>query len=146
MDNDHSVDLEAVAEAIRTHEVLTFRFSTVGKRLLADLRTTALEGPLLRTVDPAGSARERYASLKRLRPRFPNPEQIVSIWWPRSIGAFERNGVWEKLLTRVRESGQDAESADAVFAELLALEREHKRDAIRGEGFETLWSRSPSRR
>ena len=146
MDNELTVDLEEVAEAIRTHDVLTFRFSTVDKRLLADFRSTALEGPLLRTVDPAGSARERYASLKKLRPRFPNPEQIVAIWWPRSVAAFERGGVWAKLLARLREGGGTDEGSEAVFAELLQLEREHTRNAIRGEGFETLWSRSPSRR
>ena len=146
MDSEFTVDLEEVAEAIRTNEVLTFRFSTVSKRLLVDFRSTSLEGPLLRTVDPARSVRERYSSLKRLRPRFRNPDRIVAIWWPRSIGAFER-GVWPKLIARIDDSGHttEAEQGTTVFEELLTLEQEHKRDAIRGEGFETLWTHSESR-
>jgi hypothetical protein len=148
MDNDFSIDLVDITSAIRTSEVMTMRFIAVGHRLLLDFRTSELDGPMVRIVEPVKSIEERYRSLKRLRPRFAAPEKIVSVWWPHFTTSLETTGVWREVLERVTETGhpEAVRRAAAVLDELIALEREQHRNAVLGKGFTTIWSRSPAPR
>ena len=142
MDNDFSIDLADIAATIHTSEVIAIRFVSVGQRLLLDFRTSELDGPMVRVVEPVNSVEERYQSLRRLRPRFPAPEKIVAIWWPRFATSLELTGIWPEILERVRESGHEEALARAheALQNLLELEREQQRDAISGKGFRTLWT------
>ncbi|MEO6396939.1 MAG: hypothetical protein ABIP13_00575 [Tepidiformaceae bacterium] len=148
MDNDFNIDLVDIASTVRTNDVITIRFVAVGQRLLLDFRTTEIDGPMIRVVDPVKSVEERYRALRKLRPRFATPERIVSIWWPRFAHSLESTGIWGEVMERITESGHvDAvRSAQETLSELLRLERVQQRDAVRGEGFRTLWSRTPTRR
>lgn len=148
MDNDFSIDLVDIASAIRCNDVLTMRFVAVGHRLLLDFRTSDLDGAMVKVVEPVRSVEERYRTLKRLRPRFGSPEKIVSLWWPRFTGSLQTTGVWAEVMQRVIEGGNpDAvRRAEDAIAELIRLEHDAQRDAIRGAGFTTLWSRSPTPR
>jgi len=148
MDNDFSVDLGDIAATIRSSDVIAVRFVVVGQRLLLDFRTTEIDGPMVRVVPPVKSIEERYRNLKQLRPRFPAPEKIVAIWWPRFARSLATTGTWNLVMERVSESGHvDAvRSAEEALEELIALEAEQQRDAVVGEGFRTLWSRSPAPR
>lgn len=141
MDNDFSVDVSEILSTIRTADVITIRFVTVGQRLLLDFRTTELDGPLVRVVKPVRSVQERYASLKKLRPRLDAPEKIVAIWWPRFMPSLAATGVWDEVMQRVTESGYvgAVREAEATLAELIQLEEAQKRAAVRGDGFKTLW-------
>lgn len=148
MDNDFSIDLVDIAASIRTGEVLTLRFVAVGHRLLLDFRTTDIDGPLVKIVEPVKSIEERYRSLRKLRPRFEGPEKIVSIWWPRFAASLRTTGIWDEVMQRISDSGHtDAvRRAEDALQELIALEAAQQRAAISGTGFRTLWSASPSRR
>lgn len=148
MDNDFNIDLVDIASTVRTNDVITVRFVAVGQRLLLDFRATEIDGPLIKVVDPVKSVEERYRMLKKLRPRFAAPERIVSIWWPRFAHSLESTGVWAEVMKRVTESGHvDAvRVAEDTLSELLKLERTQQRDAVRGDGFKTLWSATPTRR
>lgn len=142
MDNDFSMDLRDLARTIETNDVVTMRFVTFGKRLLLDFRSTEIDGPLVKVVEPVKSARARYESLKEMRPRFESPEKIVAIAWPRfarSLGATE---AWDAVMRRLVDSGhpEAIRAAERALAELQELEIKAQRDAIRGEGFRTLWS------
>jgi hypothetical protein len=96
---------------------------------------------MVRVVKPVRSVQERYANLKQLRPRLSPPEKIVAIWWPRFTPSLAATGVWDEVMQRVTESGYvgSVREAEATFAELVHLEDEQKRAAVRGEGFKTLW-------
>lgn len=148
MDNDFNIDLADIASTVRTNDVITVRFVAVGQRLLLDFRTTEIDGPLIKVVDPVKSVEERYRMLRKLRPRFLSPERIVAIWWPRFAYSLESTGVWGEVMKRVTESGHiDAvRSAEETLSELLKLERTQQRAAVRGDGFKTLWSAAPTRR
>jgi len=148
MDNDFSIDLVDIAQTIRSSEVIAIRFVAVGHRLLLDFRSTEIDGPMVKVVTPVKSIEERYRSLRQLRPRFDAPEKIVAIWWPRFCSSLESTGVWAEVMERVSESGhaESVRMAEAALEELISLERQQHREAIRGEGFRTLWSASPSRR
>ena len=145
MDNDFSIDLVDIAQTIRSSEVIAIRFVAVGHRLLLDFRSTEIDGPMVRVVTPVKSIEERYRSLRQLRPRFDSPEKIVAIWWPRFCSSLAPTGVWSEVMERVTESGhtEAVRLAEGALAELLELERRQHQEAIRGEGFRTLWSASP---
>ena len=148
MDNDFSIDLVDIASTVKGSDVITVRFVSVGQRLLLDFRATEIDGPLVKVVDPVKSVEERYRTLRQLRPRFSPPERIVAIWWPRFASSLESTGIWKEVMERVSEAGHpDAvRAAHDSLAELIKLEHTQQRDAVRGEGFRTLWSASPSRR
>ena len=75
MDNEYELDLDAILETVRTADVLAFRFVTVSERLLIDNRFTEMDAPMVKLVPRASSAKERFKSLKMLRPRFRLPRQ-----------------------------------------------------------------------
>lgn len=148
VDNDYSIDLRALAQTIATTDVITMRFITVGHRLLLDFRFSDLDGPMVRVVPPVRSVRERYESLRQLRPRFELPERIVSVAWPRFVDSLAGSDVWKTVMERVVDSGHAAavRATEETFQRLQELEGEHEREAITGEGFRTLWSASARQR
>jgi hypothetical protein len=142
MDNDFSVDLDDICATIRSSDVIAVRFVVIGQRLILDFRSTDIDGPMVKVVPAVTSVEERYRSLKRLRPRFPAPEKIVAIWWPRFTRSLDTTGVWKLVLERVSECGHpDAvRDAEKVLRELIVLEEAQQRQAVLGDGFRTLWS------
>jgi hypothetical protein len=148
MDNDFSIDLADIGQTIRSSEVIAIRFVSVGHRLLLDFRASDIDGPMVRVVLPVKSIEERYRELRQLRPRFLPPDKIVAIWWPRFASSLESTGIWSEVMKRVSESGhgEAVRLAESALAELIGLERRQQRDAVRGEGFRTLWSASPTPR
>jgi hypothetical protein len=148
VDNDFNIDLADIRASIRTSDVLAIRFVSLGHRLLLDFRATEIDGPLVKVVEPVGSIEERYRHLKKLRPRLPAPEKIVVIWWTRFASSLATTGVWDEVMQRVSEAGhvEAVKRAEETLEELVALERTLARDAIAGNGFKTLWSRSPAPR
>lgn len=141
MDSDYGLDLREIRKLIDTADVFIVRFALIERRLLVDMRKNDVDGPMLKLVSRAKSMEERVESLQRLRPRFPLPEQLMSFWWPRRIGALEMSGIWQHLLDRLASIGdpQAVEQARAVYQELLRDERAEVVKAIRGEGYQSLW-------
>ncbi|HMO54488.1 MAG TPA: hypothetical protein PJ994_08295 [Tepidiformaceae bacterium] len=149
MDNDFNVDLAEIAATVRTHEVVIIRFITIGERLLLDFRSSDIDGPMVKLVEPVRSVQERYRRLRQLRPRFDSPSKIVSVFWPRFARSLEETGVWQEIAARVVDSGHpDAvRDAERELSAVLERERAHQRDAVAGsESFRTLWSASPAKR
>jgi len=144
MEDDFGLDLEDIFKVIDSAEVILVRFQIVEQRLLIDARRNSTEGPMICLVPRAGSSEERFRSLKRLRPRFPSPERIMSFQWPRQLRSLRASGVWERICGRLGDTDADAGArrCEEVFAELEKLERDETYAAIRGgEGYETVWER-----
>lgn len=143
--DDYGLDLDEVARVIAAAEVLVVRFAILDKRLLIDARKSETEGPVIAVVPKASSVEERFKALKKLRPRLPLPEKIMSFMWPRQMETFRASGLWDKIEGRMVSLGgeQMLEVCKAVFEE---LEREEKAEvvaAIRGgETYQSLWERS----
>lgn len=149
VDNDYSIDLNEIASTIRTHDVVVLRFVTVGQRLLLDFRCSDIDGPAVRLVEPVKSVQERYANLRKIRPRFRDPEKIVMVYWPRFTRSLGETAAWSEVNARLVESGhpESVREAEQALAELVRAENEHQRAAVLGqEGFRTLWEASPTRR
>jgi hypothetical protein len=144
MDNDYALNLDEILRTIETVEVLRIRFLLLDKRLLIDNRFNEFEGPMLKIVPRASSSEESFRNLRRLRPRFPLPERMTAIWWPKYISTLHTSGVWPALVRRVADTGftDSVHQCDDILRELLALERQEIRNAISGEGFQTIWARA----
>jgi hypothetical protein len=149
VDNDFNIDLSEIASTIRSHDVVVLRFITVGQRLLLDFRCSDIDGPAVRLVEPVKSVQERYASLRKIRPRFRDPEKIVMVYWPRFTRSLGETEAWREVNARLVEAGfpESVREAEQALAEVIAAEAEHQRAAVRGgEGFRTLWEASPAKR
>lgn len=143
--DDYGLDLDEVTRVIDSAEVLVVRFAILDKRLLVDARTSETEGPLIAVVPRAGSVEERFKSLKKLRPRFPLPDKILSFMWPRHVDTFRQSGLWDRIESRMVALGGDqmANRCEEVFQELSRAERLEVLAAIRGgDGYQSLWERT----
>lgn len=143
MDNDYQLDLDELLRVIRATDVMLFRFVVISQRLLLDSRYSESEGPMLKVVQRTGGARQRFRELKELRPRFPVPERLTAVAWPRFVESLVSTGVWAVVEERLVRSGDPSavERARAALQELQTLERAEIRNAIRGEGYRSLWER-----
>jgi hypothetical protein len=144
MDNDYPIDVDEIVRTVRSAEVLTIRFLILEKRLLIDNRYNEIDGPIVRLVDRVRSAEERFRSLRQLRPRFPVPEKITAIWWPKFVTTLDTLGIWPALVRRMADTGFGAavrECSDA-FEEMKRMERQVLRGAVTGEEYQTIWPRS----
>ncbi len=139
-------NLERMLEIVDSAEVLTIGFSLFPERLLMDFRYSGLEPPLVRVVQPAGSAEERMRELKRQRPSLGTPDRFFFFVWPRSVDAFVEFGLWQRVCDRVEATnhpGLGASLKEAVEV-LRQLERDEKVQAIQGPRYRTLWQRKES--
>jgi len=78
-----------------------------------------------------------------LRPRFPLPERITAVAWPRRIASLKAAGIWTAIEERLAASGYPDATKQAadVFDELMRIEQTEIKNAIRGEGYHTYWER-----
>lgn len=144
--DDYGIDISEVGRVIDNADVLVVRFAIVDKRLLIDARTNEKgDGPMIAVVDKAGSVEERFKELKKMRPRFPLPEKIMSFTWPRHIDTFRGSGLAERIESRLVSLGGDemANSVRAAISELATEEKAEVQSAIRGDDrYQTLWQRA----
>jgi hypothetical protein len=69
---------------------------------------------------------------------------MTAIWWPKYVNTLYSTGVWNAIVQRIAASGfnESVNQCDAVLQELLQLEKREIRNAIVGEGFQTVWQRT----
>lgn len=144
MDNDYALDYKEIIETIQSTDVLTFRFALLAPRLLVDNRHSEVDPPLVKLVPRVGTPAERFRSIKQLRPRFPVPQRVTAIAWPKMVQTLVDSGVWDAVVQRVVSTGRPGlnEQCDEVLDELRQAEQQAVHDAITGENHETLWSRT----
>ena len=143
MDSDYTLDLSEVRRHLWDTQVVGLFFPFMRRTLLLDMRTSDVDGPLVIVTPMVRNMEERLRSLQKLRPRFAKPESMALIAWPRLVGALQRLGVWELVEERLVGLGGEPLRARCreAFAELERQERALVRQAISGEGYETLWQR-----
>jgi hypothetical protein len=144
MEMGYPVDLRAVFGVIDSAEVIIFRFVTTPQCLLFDARHNGVEGPLLRVVGPVESPKERFKSIKKLRPRFRLPEKVAAVSWPKYVQSLADCGAWERILRRIGSCGypEIADRAGDVLRDMEMKERAEFLNAIIGAGYHSLWERT----
>ncbi len=118
-------------------------FPTFRKALVIDARTTDEDGPMARVMPMVASPQERLRSIRRLRPGFPGPTNLVVIPWPRYIDSLVNLGVWERIVSRLADSGHPEvieHGLGAVLEELRLLEKAALAAVVVGENYQTIWA------
>ena len=147
MDPDFTLDMDEIRRVVVDADVFIVRFRHGERRLLVDARVGDDDPPMIRIVPRVSSAAERYRYLQKMRPKMQLPEQITVFTWPGQAQTMRDLGIWQQIEERlVRLGGPELSTATAeAFNELVAAERTEIAAAIMGgEGFETLWERTPS--
>ena len=141
MDSDFRIDIGEVCRAMDLGEIIALYFPLLRKTLLMDSRTNAVDGPMIKVVPMASSPEERFRELVRMRPRFPKPESVNIVPWPKYVHSLVDAGVWDRIVRRFLEIGppQIVSECEACLKELYDAEREEIRSAITGDNYETLW-------
>ena len=142
MDEDFAYDVDQVMENIDEAEVLSVFFPRLRKALVIDARRNDTNGAMVRLLPMVESPQERLRSVRRLRPGFPRLRSLTLIPWPRYIDSLVDLGVWERLTSRLADSGsQEAVSeCAAMLHQLRRLEKDHLAAVVLGKGYHTIWS------
>lgn len=143
MDSDYTLDLDEVRRHLRDTQVIGVFFPFLRRTLLLDTRTSSVDGPAVMLTPMVRNMDERVRSLQKLRPRFPKPESMALIAWPRMVGAIARLGVWALIEDRMVELGGEPlrSRCREALDDLLRVENKQVRNAITGDGYQTLWER-----
>ena len=146
MDNDFWVDAQEIHRIIDESDVVIVRFTTVSLRMMIDTRCAPHDPPVVRLVPRAGSSEERFRELRNARPGLPVPNEIMSFLWPRPVSSFARSGTLERILLRFSVLGYPETEAPVrrTFQDLVQRERRELYQAVKGEGYQSLWERRPS--
>ena len=144
MDSEFRIDVAEVNHSIEMGEVISLYFPLLRKTLLMDARASAVDGPMIKVVPMASSPEERFRELVRMRPRFPKPESITLIPWPKYVSSLVTSGVWDHIVRRFLEIGPSeiVRQCEACLEELKEAQAEEIRKAITGDGYETIWDAS----
>jgi len=143
VDFDFRLDLTEVIRAVEAGEVLALYFPLLRKTLLIDARSTAVDAPMIKIVPMVATPEERLRALRKLRPRFPRPESITIIPWPKYVASLDRLGIWERIVGRFVNLGfpEAVRQCEAAYQELIAMEQDEILHAVSGEGYESMWER-----
>ena len=142
MDGEFVLDIEDVIESVESAEVMSLFFPTFGKAVVIDTRSTDTQGPMVRIMPMVASPQERLRSLRRLRPGFPRVRGLTVVPWPRYVDSLVTLGVWDRVVQRFAEAGQDGSVAECegVLRELRMLEKAELSAVVQGDNYHTLWS------
>jgi len=143
VDFDFRLDLTEVIRAVEAGEVVAVYFPLLRKTLLIDSRSTAVDGPMIKIVPMVATPEERLRALRKLRPRFPRPESITIIPWPKYVASLDRLGIWERIVGRFVNLGfpEAVRQCEASYQELIAMEQGEILHAVSGEGYESMWEK-----
>lgn len=145
MDFDFQIDLAEMANSLDTAEVIAVYFPLLRKTFIFDARSNAVDAPMVKIVDMVATPEERFRSLRRLRPRFPKPDSLTLIPWPKYVASLVSLGMWQHVAGRLVNLGfpDVVRECEACYTELLALEKEEIRRALVGENYKSIWEAKP---
>ena len=141
MEGNFLFDIDQVIQNVSEAEVMSVFFPTFRRALIIDTRTTESVGPFVRLMPMARSPQDRMRSIRRLRPQLPRPANLTLIPWQRYVDSLVESGVWDQIVERVRQSGDEAaiSACGEALNELKQMERDELVSAITGRNYHTLW-------
>ena len=142
MEGNFLFDIRDVIQNIERAEVMSVFFPTFRRALIVDTRYKDDVGPFVRLMPMARSPQDRMRSIRRIRPEFPRPTNLTLVPWQRYVASLISSGVWDKIIARLEESGDERVliACDEVLEELRQLESAELTAAITGNNYHTLWS------
>ena len=107
MEGNFLFDIDQVIQNVSEAEVMSVFFPTFRRALIIDTRTNESVGPFVRLMPMARSPQDRMRSIRRMRPQLPRPANLTLIPWQRYVDSLVESGVWDQIVDRVRQSGDD---------------------------------------
>lgn len=142
-ENGIDVDIQAIERILAEGDLITIGFSLFPLRLLVDTRENEHDGQWAGIVEPVASVQERYLWLGKHRGSFGPPRAFAFFVWPKTVRNLIERGTLAILRARLR--GQALPQFDHAIEQLLALERQAMRDAVRGSrAWPAIWEAQPS--
>ena len=134
---------DGINEYIDNAEVFSIFFPKLGESIVIDLRHEPGDAPLVKVMPMVRSASERVRTIRRLRPRYPRPSNIVAVPWLGYVGTVRASGLWGRIRGRLEAAGSATalRAADSAVHEVEMMERQDLARLIRGDRCETLWTR-----
>ena len=135
------IDLDEVMESVENAVVMSLFFPAFRKAVVIDTRSNDTEGPLISIMPMAASPQERLRSLRRMRPSFPRVSDLTVVEWTRYVDSLVTLGVWDRIVKRFADSGQDdaVTACGTVLSELRRLEGEELTAVVLGKNYHTIW-------
>jgi hypothetical protein len=145
VDFDFQLDMTEMANSLDTADVAALYFPLLRKTLIIDARSSAVDAPMVKIVEMVTTPEERFRSLRRLRPRFPKPDSLTLIPWPKYVQSLVTLGIWEHVVARFVNAGfpDIVHDCEACLEELVALEKEEIQRAIAGDNYKSMWESKP---
>ena len=141
MEGNFLFDIDNVIQNVSEAEVMSVFFPTFRRALIVDTRSNESAGPFVRLMPMARSPQDRMRSIRRMRPQFPRPANLTLIPWQRYVDSLVESGVWDQIVERVRQSGDEAavSACGDALSELRQMERDELVSAITGRNYHTIW-------
>jgi hypothetical protein len=145
VDFDFQLDLAEMANSLDTSDVVALYFPLLRKTLIIDSRSSAVDAPMVKIVEMVATPEERFRSLRRLRPRFPKPDRLTLIPWPKYVQSLVSLGMWEHVVARFVNLGfpDTVHECEACLEELAAMEKAEIHRALNGDNYKSLWEATP---
>ena len=144
MNEDYVSNIEEVFDNVDQAEVISVSFPAFGKAAVIDTRSNDTDGPMIRIMPMVTSPRERVRILRRIRAGFPRVRNLTVIPWHGYVESLVALGIWERIEERFRSNGEEdtAQACRTILAELRSMEKAEMAAAIKGDGYDTIWSRN----
>ena len=141
MEGNFLFDIDNVIQNVSEAEVMSVFFPTFRRALIIDTRSNESAGPFVRLMPMARSPQDRMRSIRRMRPQFPRPANLTLIPWQRYVDSLVESGVWDQIVERVRQSGDEVavSACGDALSELRQMERDELVSAITGRNYHTIW-------
>ena len=141
MNSDFMFDIDGMLKSIDTADVISIFFPSFRKALVVDPRSNERHRPLVQIAPMAASPQERLRLIRRQRPGLPRVRNLAVIPWTRYVDSLVRLGLWDKLIDRLEDAGEDAiRECENALTELRNMERTEHVNAIVGKNYHTIWS------
>ena len=142
MNSDFMFDVEGMLKSIDNADVISIFFPSFRKAFVVDPRTNERHGAMVQITPMAASPQERLRLIRRQRPGLPRVRNLAIIPWTRYVESLVSLGLWDKLIGRLEDAGDDEaiERCERALIELRELERAEHINAITGKNYRTIWS------
>ncbi len=141
MDGDFRLDMTEVMKNIETAEVICLYFPILRRALIIDRRTNGDDEPMVKLAPMVDSIEDRFRSIRRMRPKYPRPESITVLPWPKYVDSLVRLGIWDRIVEKFINSGHKkaVTECQATLELLRKLEKAELAAVVMGQDYDTIW-------
>ena len=142
MNSDFMFNIDGMLKSIDSADVISIFFPSFRKALVVDPRSNERHSAMVQIAPMAASPQERLRLIRRQRPGLPRVRNLAVIPWTRYVDSLVRLGLWDKLIDRLEDAGDDGaiEQCEQALADLRDMERTEHVNAIVGKNYHTIWS------